>query len=312
MSNFLIKYVSKKAKDERDGLSLLSGVFGIFCNILLCIFKFIIGSISGSLSITADAVNNLSDAASSIVTIAGTKLSSKPVDKEHPFGHGRVEYICALIISFFIFLMSFELGKSSVQKIINPQEIKFSIWYVAVLIAAISVKLYMAYFNNKLFRLTNNINLKAVKQDSLNDCLATSATIIALVISSKTSFQRADGIIGLIVAAFIFVSGINIVKDISDKILGQAPDEHVVKRIEEIMLEEELITGIHDLIIHDYGANKSIASVHAEVPCDANIIEVHSVIDKVEKKIKSELNILICIHMDPLGNDEQDEQEDNQ
>ena len=307
MSYFLIKYAERTAKDKRDGLSLLSGIFGIFCNIMLCIFKFVIGSISGSVSITADALNNLSDAASSIVTIAGTKLSSKPVDKEHPFGHGRIEYICALIISFFIFLMSFELGKSSVEKIINPQAVKFNIWYIAVLAVAISVKLYMAFFNHKLFKLTNNINLKAVMQDSLNDCIATLATIIALIISSQTSFKRADGIIGLVVAAFIFISGINIVKDISNKILGQAPDECVVNRIKEIMLEEELITGVHDLIIHDYGANKTIASVHAEVPSDSNIIEIHSVIDKVEKKIRNELNILICIHMDPLGNDEKEE-----
>ena len=306
MSNFLIKIATKNSKDRRESLASLGGIFGIVCNALLCIFKFIVGSVSGSVSITADAVNNLSDAGSSIVTIAGSKLSNKPVDEEHPFGHGRIEYISALIISFFIFLMGFELGKSSVEKIINPAEVKFNIWYIIVLVAAIIVKLYMAYFNHKLYKMTDNINLKAVKQDSLNDCIATGATIIALVISSLTSFNRADGIIGLFVAVVVVLSGIDIVKDITGKLLGQAPDEELVKSIESIMLEEEVIVGVHDLIVHDYGPNRIIASAHAEVPADADIVEVHDIIDNVEKRISKELKIVICIHMDPIVvNDEE-------
>lgn len=306
MAKLLMRLAVKNSNDRRKSLGTLSGVFGITCNILLCIFKFIVGSVSGSVSITADAVNNLSDAGSGIVTIAGARLSSKPVDKEHPFGHGRAEYISALIVSFLIFIMGFELAKSSVEKIIYPEDIKFSVLYIIVLAAAILVKLYMAYFNNILYRETENINLKAVRQDSLNDCIATAATIIALVVSSLTSFKRADGIIGLFVAVVIFLSGIDIVKDITDRLMGKAPDKQLVDDIERLMLEEELIVGVHDLIIHDYGPGRTIASAHAEVPSTVDITEIHDVIDNVERKISKELNIVICIHMDPIVmNDEE-------
>lgn len=306
MAKLLMKLAVKNSNDRRKSLGTLSGVFGITCNILLCIFKFVVGSVSGSVSITADAVNNLSDAGSGIVTIAGARLSSKPVDKEHPFGHGRAEYISALIVSFLIFIMGFELAKSSIEKIINPVEIKFSIIYIVVLSAAILVKLYMAYFNNILYKETDNINLKAVRQDSLNDCIATGATIIALVVSSLTPFKRADGIIGLFVAVVIFLSGIDIVKDILNNLMGKAPDKRLVDDIERLMLEEELIVGVHDLIIHDYGPGRIIASAHAEVPSTVDITEIHDVIDNVERKISKELNIVICIHMDPIVmNDEE-------
>lgn len=291
---------------SREKLGIFSGIFGIICNAVLCAVKFFIGTLTGSVSITADAVNNLSDAGSSIVTIAGTKLANKPVDEEHPFGHGRLEYISALIVSFFIFLMGFELAKSSVEKIIHPREIKFNIWYIIVLICAISVKLFMAYFNNILYKKTNNINLKAVKQDSLNDCLATGATIAALLISSLTSFNRADGIIGLVVAVIIFLAGIDIVKDILGRLLGQPPSEELVKHIENIILSEEQIVGIHDLIIHDYGPGRIIASAHAEVPSTVDIVEIHDIIDNVEKRISKELKIVICIHMDPIVVDDEE------
>lgn len=295
---------SKEASRER--LGIFSGIFGIICNALLCTIKFFVGTVTGSVSITADAVNNLSDAGTSLVTIAGTKLASKPVDEEHPFGHGRLEYISALIVSFFIFLMSFELAKSSVEKIIHPQDIKFNIWYIIVLAAAILIKLFMAYFNHILYRKTDNINLKAVMQDSLNDCIATGATIIALLISSLTSFKRADGIIGLVVAVVIFFAGLGIVKDILDRLLGQPPSEELVKSIEDIMMSEEQIVGVHDLIVHDYGPGRIIASAHAEVPSTVDIVEIHDVIDNVEKKISKELKIVICVHMDPIVVDDEE------
>lgn len=306
MSKLLIKLALKKAKSEREALGILSGIFGIICNTLLCIFKFVIGSISGSVSITADAVNNLSDAGSGIITILGSKLANKPTDEEHPFGHGRFEYITALAVSFLIFLMSFELGKNSVIKIINPSEISFSIWYITALAAAIGIKLYMAFFNNVLYKKTDNLNLKAVKQDSMNDCIATAATIAALLISAFTPIKRADGIIGLIVAVIIFCSGVGIVRDITGKILGNAPSKKLVSSIENIILEEELILGVHDLIVHDYGPGRIIASAHAEVPSDADIVEIHDVIDSVEKRISKELRIVICIHMDPIVIDDED------
>lgn len=303
INKILDNIINKKkwnASASREKLGIFSGIFGIICNVLLCSVKFLIGSLTSSVSITADAVNNLSDAGSSIVTIAGTKLANKPVDEEHPFGHGRIEYISALIVSFLIFLMSIELAKNSITKIIHPADVDFSGWYIAVLILAVLVKLFMAYINNILYRKTDNLNLKAVRQDSLNDCIATGATIVALLISAFTPFKRADGIIGLAVAVIIFLAGVDIVKDILGRLLGQPPSEELVKNIERIMLDEEQIVGMHDLIVHDYGPGRIIASVHAEVPSTADIVEIHDIIDNVEKKISKELKIVICIHMDPI------------
>ena len=297
------KDLSELKKRERYGI--VSGIVGIICNIILSVSKFFIGVLSNSVSIMADGINNLSDASSNIVTILGAKLANKPVDAEHPFGHGRMEYISALIVAFLIFLMGFELGKSSIEKIINPQEVTFSIVSLVVLILSIVVKLWLAGFNGKIFKKTNNVNAKAVKQDSLNDCLATFAAIIALLISSFTDFIYADGIIGLIVAFVVILAGVGILNDIVGNLLGKAPDPELVKSIEDLMLKEKWIYGVHDLIIHDYGPGRIIASAHAEVPCDADILEVHEVIDRVEKEINSKLKIVMCIHMDPIAvNDE--------
>lgn len=301
----MISRKSLSKEKARELLGIHSGIFGIVCNIILCITKFVIGSLTGAVSITADAVNNLSDAGSGIVTIAGTKLSNKPMDEEHPFGHGRMEYISALIISFFIFLMGFELGKSSIEKIIHPSQVSFNPWLAVILTVTIFIKLFMAYYNNILFKLTDNVNLKAVRQDSLNDCIATTATIAALLISSLTSFNRADGIIGLVVAIIIIISGIDIVKDITGKLLGQPPSPELVKNIEDIILAHEEIVGVHDLIVHDYGPSRIIASAHAEIPSTADVVEIHDIIDNIEKEITKKLNIAMCIHMDPIVVDDE-------
>ena len=309
MADLLIKlYIKNKALDSfkaREKYSELSGITGIICNAALCIFKFIIGTLTNSVSVTADAINNLSDAGSNVVTIFGGKLAGKAVDDEHPFGHGRMEYVSALIVSFFIFIMGFELGKSSITKIIYPEEIKFNAVSVIVLIIAIAVKLWMAYFNNKLFKATQNINLKSVMQDSLNDCIATAATIAALMISSLTNFKRADGIMGIIVAAVVIIAGVKLVKEVVSNILGKAPSPEMVNRIREIMLNEEYILDTHDLIVHDYGPGRIIASAHAEVPSNVDIIKLHEVIDTAERKINKALNIMICIHMDPVVVDDE-------
>lgn len=308
LKKFIDKRLEKKNLTDlkkREYIGTMSGIVGIICNIILCLIKFFIGTITNSVSITADAVNNLSDAGSNIVTIVGSKLSNKPVDKEHPFGHGRFEYISALIVAFFILFMGIELGKSSVQKIIHPEEIQFNIWYIVILALAICVKFGMAMFNRSLFKISNNINLKAVAQDSLNDCLATFATIIALLISSLTKFKIADGIIGVAVAVFVLISGIEIIKDIIGNLLGKAPDPELVKSIEDIMLEEDCIVGVHDLIVHDYGPGRIIASAHAEVPSNVFVLKLLDFIDKVEKRIIKKLNIMICIHMDPVVVDDE-------
>ncbi len=309
MTNFLIKTFIKDNDPSnlktREKYGTLSGGVGIVLNVILSVFKFIIGTITNSVSIMADAVNNLTDASSSVVTILGTKIAGKPVDKDHPFGHGRMEYISALVVSFFIFLMGFELGKSSIQKIIKPEEVKFSIISIIVLGVAILAKLWLAYFNFKLYKITGNINMKAVMQDSLNDSIATGATMIALAISAFTSFKRADGIIGIIVTIIIIIAGIQIVKDIIDNLLGKAPDPALVKEIESLMLQEEKIVGVHDLIVHDYGPGRIIASAHAEVPCNIDVMELHDIIDNTEKRISKKLNIIICIHMDPVITDDE-------
>ena len=290
---------------RREKLSVTSGVLGIVLNVLLCGVKFAVGFLTNSISITADAVNNLSDAGTNVVTIVGAKLSNKPVDKEHPFGHGRIEYVSALVVALVIILMGFELGESSVEKIITPEEVTFSLTYVIVLILAIVVKLVMAIYNRHFYKLSQNINLKAAAQDSINDCLATTATIVALVVSAYTNIKVVDGIIGVIVAIFVLISGIKIVKDVISVLLGKAPDPELVKSIEEIILSEEQIVGVHDLIIHDYGPGRVFASAHAEVPCNIDVMRLHEMIDTAEKRIQARLGITISIHMDPVVIDDE-------
>ena len=288
MTKFLIhKFIPRDAKQstkDRQRYGVLSGIVGILCNLLLCVLKFICGTVSHSVSITADAANNLSDASSNIVTVIGANIASKPV-----------------IVDFFIFLMGFELGKSSIEKIIHPQEVRFSAVTVAVLVLSIGIKLWMAYFNQALYKESNNLNLKAVRQDSLNDCISTAAAGAALLLSAFTAFDRADGIMGLLVAAFILAGGVSTLKDIMGPLLGQAPSKELVDEIERRMLAEPLIVGVHDLIIHDYGPGRVIASAHAEVPADQDIMAVHNAIDRVEHQISKELQIVICIHMDPIA-----------
>ncbi len=307
MTKLLISIVKKRKNSNfRNDIGVMSGIVGILVNALLCAIKFVVGSLTGSVSITADALNNLSDAGSSVVTIAGTKLSERPVDKEHPFGHGRIEYISALVVAFFIFLMGFELGKSSIEKIIHPSELKFNIVYVIIIAVAILAKVWLSYFNKKLYVITDNLNLKAVSQDSLNDCISTSATIIVMVACHFFNIPWLDGAIGLGVSAFILFSGVSIVKDILGPLLGQPPAEELVDGIKNIMLNEELIIGVHDLIVHDYGPGRIIASAHAEVPSNVDVMQAHDVIDVVEQKIRDELNIIICIHMDPIVVDDEE------
>lgn len=305
LTRFLINFGEKK-KFDREAFAVMSGGVGIICNILLAVFKFAVGKLSGSISITADALNNLSDVASNGVTIVGARLSKKPVDKEHPFGHGRMEYISALAVSALILIMGFELAKSSVQKIINPEELNFSFVYIIILGASILVKFWMAYFNNRLYKHTDNINLKAVRQDSLNDCISTGATILALCITHIFKIAWIDGAIGLCVAVIILLGGIDIAKEIISPLLGQPPKKELVDNIERIMLEPEYILGVHDLIVHDYGPGRIIASAHAEVPSNIDVMKLHDIIDNVESKINKELGIIMCIHMDPIVVDDKE------
>ena len=285
---------------KREQYGVIAGGVGIVCNIILCAFKFAIGFLTGSVAITADAVNNLSDAGSNVVSVAGAKLSNKPVDKEHPFGHGRMEYISALVVAFLIFLMGFELAKDSIDKIVNPTETKFSIVYVIILSVAAGAKLWLGHFNNVIYKITGNINMKAVRKDCINDAISTAATVVALVVGEVTGLKFIDGAMGMAVSVIIVLAGVGIVKDILGPLLGQPPSREEVEELEKIIIADENIIGIHDLIVHDYSPGRRIASVHAEVPSDVDLIEIHDVIDNVEVQILEQMGILMCIHIDPI------------
>ena len=294
--------------DKRRALGMLSGYSGIICNLLLCAVKFILGAFTGAVSVTADAVNNLTDASVNVVTLVGTKVANKPVDEEHPFGHGRAEYISALIVALSVFLMSFELAKSAVIKLFHPEKVKYSAVYMIILIVAICVKLWMAYFNSKLYILTDNLNMKAVMKDSLGDCAATFATLCVLILGGRYHILWLDGAIGIAVSVFVFFSGVSVIRDILGPLLGEPPSKELTDALEDIILENDLILGVHDLIVHNYGSGRIIASAHAEVPSDSDLMTVHDVIDGAEKKIMREYNIDICIHTDPvITNDDEQE-----
>ena len=310
MTKLLIRLVENRTdkENQRSAFASLSSVCGIICNILLCAVKFTVGALCSSVAITADAVNNLSDSAVNIVTLTGTKLSDKPDDREHPFGHGRIEYISVIIVAISIFIVSFELGKSSVEKIIHPVDVKYSAVYIAVISATVLVKLWMAYLNSRLYKITDNLNMKAVMQDSLNDSVATAATVVSLILSAVFHIKRIDGITGGFVSVFIFFSGVQILRQVVSPLLGEAPPKEITNKIESIICESDIVLGVHDLVIHSYGANKMLASADAEVDASADVFTIHDVIDAAEKRIENELGIEMCIHTDPVDKSDRERQ----
>ncbi len=309
MTGLLVKLFVKNNEDilnprVREAYGLLSGGVGIGCNIFLCIIKFIAGLLTSSISITADAFNNLSDAGSSIVTFIGFKLAGKPADNEHPYGHGRYEYISGLVIAAVIIVMGFELLKTSVEKIIHPEPVEFSIASVIILIISIGIKLWMNLFNRKLGKKLDSSPMLATAADSLNDCIATAVVLISLFVSHFANVNI-DGIAGALVALFVLWAGWNAAKDTLEPLLGQAPDPAFVKGIEEQILSHKGIIGIHDMHVHDYGPGRVFVSLHAEIPCDMNVMEAHDVIDNAEAQIHEMFKCEISIHMDPIAvNDE--------
>lgn len=296
---FVTDRYPKIDKQARAACGTLSGIVGVIVNLLLCSAKFIIGSMTGSISITADAANNLSDAGSSIVTLVSFKAAAKPDDEEHPFGHGRIEYISALIVAFLILIMGFELLKSSVTKIFSPEPVTYSTVALLVLILSMLGKLWLAYFNYKLGKKIDSPAVKAVVTDSLSDTAATAAAAASLVIANFTDFP-ADGYLGVAVSCFIFYAGINILRETLSPLLGQPAEKEFVEEIEAKILSYDGIVGVHDLIIHDYGPSRRFASAHAEVPADADIMRSHDIIDLIERDIRREFDMLISIHMDPI------------
>ena len=296
----VLKLDTLSADKRRSAYGKLCGVIGIFLNIVLFIGKFFAGTISNSIAITADAFNNLSDAGSSVVTLAGFKLAEKKPDPDHPFGHGRMEYLAGLIVSAVILMMAFDLLQDSFDKIIHPQDVEFSIVIVGILVASIAVKCYMALYNYRVGKRIDSATLKATATDSLSDCVSTFVVLIATIIGYYTPFQI-DGICGVAVGVLIFIAGINAAKDTLDPLLGQAPEKEFVDEIEKMVLEfNENIVGVHDLIVHDYGPGRRIISLHAEVPAEGDILMLHDIIDNLEMKLKEEMGCLTTIHMDPV------------
>lgn len=288
-------------KKVRESYGVLGGALGIICNTLLFALKLCAGTIMNSIAIISDAFNNLSDMGSSLVTIIGTKLSGKRPDKEHPFGHGRLEYISSLIVSFIILLMGVELLKSSVVKIFKPEELNFSLPIIVILSLSVLVKVWLYFSGRYMGEKINSSTLKAAARDSLNDVIATSAVILTTVIGQFVNFPALDGIVGTIVALLIMKTGFDIARDTVGILLGTPASKELVNEICSKVLSGEGITGVHDLIVHDYGPGRVMASIHAEVPDDSDIVAVHEVIDAVEKKIEAEMGIHMVIHMDPVS-----------
>ena len=304
MTEFLVsKFIKDSANIEstevRTRYGMLASVVGIFCNVLLFSVKLAIGLILSSLAVTADAFNNLSDAASSIISFVGVKMAGKPADAEHPFGHGRIEYIAALIVSFLVIEVGFTFFKSSISKIMHPEEITFDPVPFIILILSILVKLWMAFFNNKLGKRIDSKVMLATAADSLGDVITTSATVISIVICHFTSIN-VDAIAGLIVSGIVIWSGVSIAKDTLEPLIGQRVPSVLYQKITDMVESYEGIVGAHDLIVHNYGPNRSMATIHAEVPNDVSIEASHEIIDRIERDAKKELNILLVIHMDPV------------
>ncbi|MBW6410227.1 cation diffusion facilitator family transporter [Clostridium weizhouense] len=303
-SEFLVnKFIKDNTNIKNDAVrnsyGILGGIIGICVNAILFLIKLSVGFFASSIAIIADAFNNLSDAASSLITILGFKLASKPADKEHPFGHGRIEYLSALIVAFMVMLVGLQFIKSSITRITNPETVKFELIPFILLLISIGLKVWLSIFNKFMGNKINSSALKAASVDALGDVFTSSTVAVSFFLSKFTSLPI-DGFIGLGVAVFIVYSGFSLVKDTLNPLLGEAPDPELVKAIQNMVLSYENITGVHDLIIHNYGPGKCMASIHAEIPASIDIMKIHEIIDKAEREISESLKIYLVIHMDPI------------
>ena len=298
LAKIFIKEKDDKIKIRQD-YGMLCGVVGILLNVVLFTGKFLAGTISNSIAITADAVNNLSDAGSSLVTLLGFKMAGAKPDPEHPFGHGRIEYISGLAVAAAILLMAYELIRDSIGKILHPEETEFSMLVVLILVVSILVKIYMALYNRSIGKKIDSAAMRATATDSLSDTCATTVVLIATLVGHYTGLYI-DGYCGVLVGIFILYAGVNAAKDTLNPLLGQAPEEEFVQQIDEIVMSHQEICGIHDLIVHDYGPGRRMISLHAEVPSEGDILEIHDVIDNVENELREKLGCDATIHMDPI------------
>ena len=288
----------------RRAYGTLCGAVGIGLNVLLFIGKFFAGQLSGSIAVTADAFNNLSDAGSSAVTLLGFRLAGKKPDPDHPFGHGRIEYISGLIVAGLILLMGVELAKSSFDKILYPEEVTFSALAVVILAVSVAVKLYMWHYNRRIGGKIRSAAMEATASDSLSDAAATSAVLLAMLIGRWTGLA-VDGYVGMVVALFILFSAYKAAKETLSPLLGQAPDPELVQHIRDIVEEHDTVVGIHDLVVHDYGPGRQMVSLHAEVPASGDILQLHDVIDNIERELHEKLHVQAVIHMDPIVTDDE-------
>ena len=308
MISLLLKSIFKSHPDPenpatRTYCGKLSGVVGLCLNALLCLGKLLAGLLSGSVSVMADAVNNLSDASSSVVTLVGFKLAEKPADDGHPYGHARIEYISGLIVAAMILVIGVELVKSSIEKILNPEEVAFTWLTAGILLGSILIKLWMAAFNRRLGRAIHSATLEATAADSRNDVITTAAVLLAGLVAKFTNLHI-DGYAGLLVAVFILYSGVGIAKDTIDPLLGAAPDPALVHRIRDMILGYDKVLGIHDLIVHDYGPGRQFASVHVEMDSHEDPLVCHNIIDDMERDVAQQLHVQLVIHYDPLVTDD--------
>lgn len=304
MTDFLVKHFIKNSGDVHDpavraAYGKLAGIVGIVCNLFLCAAKITAGVLSGSVSITADAVNNLSDASSSIITLVGFRLSAKPADEEHPYGHARIEYLAGLAVSVMILVIGVELARSGIGRILHPTPVTFSAVSAAVLLLSVGVKLWMAAFNRGLGKRIGSAALEATAMDSRNDVISTAAVLAACVIARFTHWTL-DGWMGLAVACFILWSGIGILKDTLNPLLGEAPDEALTAYIGKKVMSYEGVLGTHDLMVHDYGPGRRFASVHVEMAAEEDVMRSHEIIDNIERDFLHNDHISLVIHFDPI------------
>lgn len=304
MTEFLVRHFIKDYEEVekvsvRTAYGVLASFVGIFCNVFLFVVKFVVGLVLNSVSVTADAFNNLSDAGSSIIGFVGVKMAEKPADADHPFGHGRMEYIAALVVSFLVIEVGFTFLKDSVGKIRTPEELTFSLTSVVILLLSIGVKLWLGLFNRKLGEKIDSKVMKAVFADSMGDVITTGATILSLVFFGLTGINI-DGVVGLGVALVVMWAGVGIAKDTLEPLIGEAIDPEVYEKIKRFVESYDGIEGTHDLIVHNYGPGRSMASIHAEVPNDVDIEKSHEIIDRIEREAGKKLGLFLVIHMDPV------------
>lgn len=304
MIQFLVRRFVKNHEDTenpdvRTAYGILSSVVGIFCNVLLFGVKMTIGTLMRSMAVMADAFNNLSDAASSVIGFVGVKMANKPADKDHPFGHGRMEYIAALIVSFLVIEVGITFFKSSIEKIRNPEELAFSWISFIILALSVGVKLWLSVFNRVLGRRIDSKVMLATAADSMGDVITTTATLVSIIVC-RFSGINIDGVVGLIVSIVVIMSGISIARDTMEPLIGKGVDPKLYGEIKELVESYDGIVGTHDLIVHNYGPGRSMASIHAEVPRDVDIETSHEIIDRAEREVSKKLGLFLVIHMDPV------------